>query len=107
MIEVEINSYAANRFNHDTLLGEAIVKALREAGIPVIAKVFALAGVQKGTLTMWNEDDLDGEKLFFRWAEDEVDRKQGKPSLQKLSVGWVRKWARHQDAPVVVEDDEL
>lgn len=107
MIEVQIAEYAASKHGHDTLVGAALMQALREAGIPVVrTSVFVLLGVERGKLTFWTEDDLDGRVYFFRWQEDENDRKTAAPSIgMKLSAGHARKYGRH--AVVIDEDDEL
>lgn len=104
MIEVEISEYEANKFDHDTLLGVALMKALKEAGVPVMGKSFVLRGVERGTLTYRNDEDMNGIAHVFRWCEDQDDRKTGTPLRVKVSTGVCRKWGRHAVLP---EDDEL
>lgn len=105
MIEVEITEYAANRHGHDTLLGMALMKALKEAGIPALGDSFVMRGIERGSMTYTSSIDLDGLLHHFTWREDADDRKEGTPLRVKLSGGgFARKWGRHA---VVPEDDEL
>ena len=105
MIEVVIGEHAANRYGHDTLLGVAFMKSLREAGIPVHGESFVLRGVKEGTLTYHTEDDLDGMLHHFTWRENKDDRKVGTPLRVNLTVGYARKYGPH--AIEEQQDDEL
>lgn len=108
MIEVIVGEHAANRFNHDTLLGVALMKALREAGVPVLGDSFVLRGVPEGsTLSYHCEEDLDGRMHHFTWSEDADDRKTGAPLRVKLDIGYARKYGRHAVVAPEPQDDEL
>lgn len=102
MIEVEISTYNLHAFGHDTIIGAALMTALREAAVPVTGSAFVITGVKYGRLEYHTEQGIDGETQHFTWRANEDDRKVGQPSVIKLkSGGIVRKWGQH------AEDDEL
>lgn len=97
MIEVRYNPANLNRLDHDTLIGTHIMTALKAGGIPVKG-YFALAGVQHGSLTMYEERDA----MVFRWRENDEDRETNFQVSSRLKHGQViSKSGRHLD------DDEL
>lgn len=106
MIEVHIAKDRLDVREHDTLVGMRIIKSLREAGIPVIGTTFSMRGIERGSLTYTNGDDIDGDTHVYTFKEDEKDVKVGKPLRANLKNGAiVYKTGRH--AVVVDEDDEL
>lgn len=72
MIRVEVNHNMLDRLGHETLVGKRICDALKTAGIPVIG-VFAMRGIERGSLTYRMENDLGGAAHTIQWSEDELD----------------------------------
>lgn len=97
MIEVRYTPGRLDRLNHDTLIGEHIVSALRAANIPVNG-YFALSGVKHGELSMYEEQGV----IVFRWRENDQDREINFQVSSRLRHGQIiSKSGRHLD------DDEL
>ena len=69
-IKVEIGNGQLNSIKHDVLIGQKIIKGLKQAGIPVKADAFVLRGIERGSLTYES-----GEfSHHFIWREDHNDR---------------------------------
>lgn len=103
MIEVQIAKDRFDRAGHDVLVGQRIIGCLREAGVPVIGTVFTMRGIERGSLTYANGDDLDGDVHVYTFKENDADVKVGKPLRSNLKNGGVcRKYGVHAEA-----DDEL
>jgi len=104
MIEVQIAKDKNDANQHDTLVGIKIIGSLKAAGIPVIGNVFTMRGIERGTLTYTNQNDLDGPMHVYIWCEDGSDTIKGKPLRSKNAKtgALVTKYGRHAE-----EDDEL
>lgn len=97
MIRVDITQGKLDSRNHEILIGEMIVKALKASGIPVEG-FFTVQGVTKGQLIY---ERGDSGLHIFRWREDNEDRE----------VNWTR-GPVHESASIFfsgrhAEDDEL
>lgn len=73
MIRVHIQKNHLDRAGHETLIGGRVLKACKDAGIPMQG-VFALRGVERGKLVYEDIDGLDGAEHVITWREDENDR---------------------------------
>lgn len=95
MIRVEIVASGLNESHHDVTIGEKLVKALKDAGIPVEASAFVIRSVKHGTLSYWRGHN---SAHMFSWREDDADNSQ-EGFVRTMAEGGVTvyKNGRHDD----------
>lgn len=103
MIKVTIQKNNLDRMGHETLIGGRVMKAAREAGIPVVGS-FALRGVTHGQLIYHNEDGLNGLEHVLTWREDAVDTEKNFARVCSADGVTVYRSGRHK---LAASDDEL
>lgn len=108
MIRVVIQKNRLDRMGHETLVGGRVMKAARDAGIPVEG-YFALRGVSHGQLIYHNEDGLDGAEHVLTWREDTEDTDKTFKRLSSSDGVAVYRSGRHLAAltKATADDDDL
>lgn len=109
MIKVKISHGQLEQAGHETLIGMNVMKACKAAGIPIVG-VFAMRGIERGTLTYtcgktyyeitWSEDKKD-EAAGGPWTQVELDAKVHPSCLVEVLVT-----DRHLASKTIVEDDD-
>lgn len=70
MIQVTIPKDMLDDAGHETLVGQRMIKSMKEAGIPVLG-VFAIRGVESGTLILRNRPvGFDDTAHQYEWHAD-------------------------------------
>lgn len=105
MIRVSIQKNRLDRMGHETLVGGRVMKAARDAGIPVEG-VFALRGVSHGQLIYHNEDGLDGAEHVVTWREDNADTDKAFTRVGTVDGVSTYRSGRHLVALANAEDDD-
>lgn len=103
MIEARIERELLMSVQHNVLHSILFIKALREAGVPVIGNI-VVVGIERGMLWMTTEDDMDGDITIVRWYDTHED--SSVPSWRKVDWGAGKgySWIRFEDSrkPVTV-----
>lgn len=99
MIEVRIDVQLMQMHQHNIMHSILMMKALREAGVPVIGKII-FSGPERGVLVQWREQDMDGDEWVVRWYDENENNNDTGVTYHKIStgVGVGFSWARYEDA---------
>lgn len=98
MIEARLERPLIDGHLHNVLHSILFIQALKKAGVPIIGNI-VMAGVERGSLTMYQEDDLDGDIIVVRWL-DAGESVSGAKHKHDFGSGKGFTWVRYEDHPL-------
>lgn len=97
MIEARIDLDELRKVQHNVLHAIEFIKVLRQAGVPVIGNI-TMNGVERGSLHIHRENDMDGDIVVVRWLDDGESASASKHK-HDFGSGKGYTWVRYQDSP--------